>query len=173
MLKITGTAAYLKKTKKQRAMITQGAQNFTRKQSRAILKDLVLNAPQWSGNTAAMWQIRTPSVQESSANTELYQEHWEDLIGKPSYIGDEGAWKVALAAAKPALRSIKYNTRIDIRNPSPVADDLATEPDVESRLRRGNFIPNDVMAVNFTATKYKLSTDIVELKDVLLYTDDE
>lgn len=168
MLKVTGTSAFLKKSKKQQALITRGAQNFARSQTRAILKDLVLNAPQWSGNTAAMWQIVTPTVGVNPENTSLYLgEGWPTLSGLESFIGDERAWRVALKAAKPALASIKYNTRINIQNPSDMAEELATDPDAEQGLRNGNYIPGDVMAVNYATAKYKLSTNVVSLADAL------
>jgi hypothetical protein len=171
MLKIVGVNGYLKKSKKQRAQIRNGAAEFVRGQAKKILKDLVLNTPQWTGNTAASWQIETPSVSVSYYDTVLERD-WKELDRSTAYFkGDTQAWKVALANAQPALRSIRYNSTIKILNTAPYADELATLPEEELGLRRGNYIPGDVMAVNLATAKYKLSSNVVGLglKQVMNY----
>lgn len=170
MLKIVGLNKYVQKSKAQQAQIKSGAANFVRGQTRAVLKDLVLNTPQWSGNTAASWQIETPSVDVRYYDTELARDDWTD-IQTPSFIGDLEAWKVALANAQPALKSIRYNSRITIRNTAPYSDELATLPEEDLKLRKGNYIPGDVMAVALATAKYKLSSNIVGvgLKQVMNY----
>lgn len=170
MLKVVGLNKYLQKSKKQQAQIKNGAANFVRGQTKAVLKDLVLNTPQWSGNTAAMWQIATPSVDVSYYDTELAKLDWKD-VDPPSFIGDTQAWKVALANAKPALKSIRYNSTISIENTAPYADELATLPESELKLRKGNYISGDVMAVKLATAKYRLSSNLVglDLKQVLNY----
>lgn len=170
MIKIVGLNGYLKKSKKQQAQIKNGAANFVRKQTKTILKDLVLNTPQWSGNTAAMWQIETPSVEVNAKNTKFAREDWWNIVPE-SFKGDTEAWKVALANAQPALKSIRYNSTIKIVNTAPYADELATLPEEDLKLRKGNYIPGDVMAVNLATAKYKLSSNIVGLglKQVMDY----
>lgn len=159
-LKITGKNAYMRKSAAQRAMIKQGAANFVRQQTTKVLKDLVLNTPQWSGNTAASWQIETPSVPVSYEPTALAVEDWKD-VENPSFIGDAKAWKEALANAQPALKSIRYNSTIQLKNTAPFSDELATLPEEELKLRKGNYIPGDVMAVYLATSKYKLSSNVV------------
>jgi hypothetical protein len=170
MLKIVGLNKYLTKSKKQQAQIKNGAANFVRGQTKKILKDLVLNTPQWSGNTAASWQIETPSSELKYYDTKLAVEDWQEL--NPAFFkGHLEAWRVALANAQPALKSIRYNSRISIQNTAPYADELATLPESELKLRKGNYIKGDVMAVALVSTKYRLSSNIVgiQLKDVMNY----
>lgn len=169
-LKLVGINKYMQKSKAQQAQIKNGAANFVRGQTRKILRDLVLNTPQWSGNTAAMWQIGTPSAPVSYENTHLAKDDWWS-IRPESFKGDTEAWKVALANAQPALKSIRYNSTITIQNTAPYSDELATLPEEELKLRKGNYIRGDVMAVAFATAKYKLSSNIVGvgLKQVMNY----
>lgn len=164
MVKITGLNSFLQKTQRQRALIKQGAANFVRQQTKKILKDLVLNTPQWSGNTAAMWRIETYAVKDSGQNSELFLEDWTSALPTPSWKGDRKALDVAMDTAGYALASIRYNSRIEFVNNSPVSDAIANE---EITLRRGNFIPGDRMALNLAASKYKMSSQVVTLSDVL------
>lgn len=168
-LKIIGANSFFKKTAKQRALIKGGAADFVRSRTKSILRDLVLNTPQWSGNTAAMWRIQTNSVEAGVENSPLYSEDWKDVDAKR--IGDKTAYKVALAYAQPALKSIRYNSTVTIENYGPYTDELATLSEEELKLRKGNYIPGDVMAVNLATAKYKLSSNIVglQLKQVMEY----
>ena len=171
MLKIVGLNKYLSKSKKQQAQIRNGAANFVRGQTKSVLRDLVLNTPQWTGNTAASWQIETPSVGLSYYGTSLERD-WQELYKDTAYFkGDTDAWTVALSNAQPALNSIRYNSTISIQKTAPYGDELATLSEEELGLRKGNYIPGDVMAVNLATAKYKLGSNIVGigLKQVMNY----
>lgn len=165
MIKITGLSPFLRKTQAQRAQIKQGAANFVRQQTKKVLKDLVLNTPQWSGNTAAMWRVETYAAKDDGRVSKLYTARWKSILPDPSWKGDEDALKVSLAFASSALASIRYNTRIQIVNNSPVADSIADE---SIPLRSGNFIPGDAMAMKLAATKYRMSSEVVTLKEALI-----
>lgn len=160
MLQISGVNRYVTKTAKQKAQVKRGAENLVKRMARTVLKDLVLNAPQWSGETASSWRIdlNYRSASESRGSS-LKVEDWTSVLPNPSYKGDSEAWVDALAANTDALKAIKYNSKVRLVNISPYAVELATGD--SSGLRRGNFIPGDVMAINYVTAKYHVSSDIL------------
>lgn len=159
-LEIRGLNKYKEKSEKQKALLKQKATEYLRASVRAVLRDLVLKTPQWSGNTAASWKIQTKSHPADWKPTRLYNPDWEDQ--KPvRFIGDKEAWKVALELNAAVLKSLRWNTTISIVNESDMALDLATDPDAEEKLRPGNFIAGDVMAVAYVSAKYKLGNNLL------------
>lgn len=176
---MSGINKYRQKTEKQKARVKQGAANYIRNNTKAILKALVLNTPQWSGNTAASWRIDLNYLPASDGPSKLAVPDWNFLNPQsdeyqgtpPKFIGDKEAWEVAKAAAEPALKSIRYNTIVRIVNSAPYAGELASSPEEELKLRKGNFIPGDVMAINYVTAKYKLGSNLVglQLKNVMNY----
>lgn len=174
MLRLTGINKYMQKTAAQKARIKNGAANYVRAATRVVLRDLVLNTPQWSGNTAASWRIDLNTLPASEDPSSLYNEDWESVLnfgGEPSFIGDKRAWRVALADNAAAFKAIRYNTKVRIVNVAPFADELATESEANLKLRPGNFIPGDVMALKLVSTKYKLLNNELglQIKQVLNY----
>jgi len=164
MIKISGLNAFMQKSKKQRALIKQGAANFVRQQTKRILKDLVLNAPQWSGNTAAMWRVETYAVGDSGDLSRLHTADWQSLLpDNVKWKGDKEALRVALEDSGYALQSIRYNSKIALVNNSPVADKIAAQT---IKLREGNFIDGDAMAMKLAANNYRMSAEIVPLNSV-------
>lgn len=166
---IFGVNKAVLKTKKQRDRLKNGATNFVKDRVRSVLKDLVLAAPQWSGNTAASWAIEVSGKISGGSPTELYREDWEDVT--PSFRGDPKAWAVARQNNVPAFTSIRWNSKIRIINNAPFADELATMTDAEAKklLRPDNYIRGDVMAVATVAMKYKMSSNLVGL-DAIKYS---
>lgn len=172
MIRLSGLNKYRVKTEKQKERIKQGAANYVRAATKAVLKDLVLHTPQWSGETASSWRIDLNYLPASSEKSPLAIDDWKDLAGNnPRFLGDRRALTVALAEASDPLKAIRYNTVVRIVNTAPYADTLATGSEEELKLRKGNFIPGDVMAVKYVTTKYKLGSNIVglQLKDAMNY----
>jgi hypothetical protein len=165
---LSGLNAFVKKTKKQQAQIKQGAGSFVRNKVKVILKDLVLNTPQWSGNTAASWRVDLNYKPAVEGLTRLALDNWQEFSGEPSFKGEEEAWVAALAINQGHLAAIKYNSVIRIVNNAPYAEDLATRTEVDLKLRQGNYIPGDVMAIRTVAAKYKLGASTkTNLKDLI------
>lgn len=158
------------KTKKQRERLKNGATNYVKDTVRKVLKELVLNTPQWTGNTAASWAIHVTGGTLAGHPTVFYTEGWEDAI--PRFKGDPQAWAVARQENMRSFEAIRWNSKIKIINNAPFADELATMTDAEASklLRPNNYIRGDVMAVQTVAMKYKMSTNVVAL-DALKYSD--
>lgn len=165
MITFTGLNNYKKKTEKQKALLATKATELVRKRTRTVLRYLVLNTPQWSGNTAASWRI---DLNYKPANTEpsrLYDESIEEAFADGSYklpdgglkfIGDEGAWKEALAMNAEHFKAIRWNANVRIVNVSFAGNALAEGVIEEKELRPGNYIPDDVMAVKSAALKFNI-----------------
>lgn len=176
---LSGLNKYRKKTEKEKARVKQGAANYIRNNVKLVLKDLVLNTPQWSGNTAASWRIDLNYMPASESPSKLWVPDWNFLNPQsdeyqgtpPSFIGDKDAWTVAKAEAQAPLKAIRYNSVVRIVNTSPYAGELASSPEAELELRKGNYIPGDVMAINYVTAKYKLGSNLVglQLKNVMNY----
>jgi len=162
---LTGLNTFITKTKKQQAQIKQGAANFVRSKVKAVLKDLVLEAPQWSGNTAASWRVDLnymPAVDYIAPEPD-----WK-TVNPIRFRGDQEAWDLALAANRQHLAAIKYNSIVRIVNNAPYADDLATRSAVDLRLREGNYrISGDILALRFVEAKHKFGPKTrLNLRDV-------
>lgn len=159
MITVFGVNKFIRKTEKQKARLKQRASDYVQKTVKSVLRDLVLNTPQWSGNTAASWTVVTNQAGAASPYSALFQEDWQEV--DPRWIGDKRAWNEAWAENKATIESIKWNTKVSIKNRAPFADELATDPAAESQLRPGNFIPGDVMAIKKVTAKYKVYSNIV------------
>lgn len=166
-LVIFGLNKYIRKTEKQKERIKVGAAEFTRRKVRAVLRDLVLNTPQWSGNTAASWKIELNYLDTDYTQSSLYlgsdDDAWRNIINSPKFKGDKEAWTVALAANIKALEAIRYNSQIRIVNVGVYAGELATAPERELKLRSGNYIQGDVMAVKTVTFKHKVFSNITAI----------
>lgn len=171
MIRLSGVNKFREKTEKQKARITQGAANYVRSVTKSILKDLVLNTPQWSGNTASNWAIQLNYGQNPSQIDRPVEYDWKDLINNAKFKGDKAALAAAITNNAAALKSIRYNSIIKIVNLGNYADELATGSELDLKLRKGNFIKGDVMAIKYVTAKYKLGSNIVglQLKDVINY----
>ena len=54
---IKGLNTFITKTEKQKAQIKQKASTFVRGKVLLVLKDLVNQTPQWSGDLAGSWKV--------------------------------------------------------------------------------------------------------------------
>ncbi len=164
MIKITGVNKYIRKTQAQKARITRGAENFVRASTRKLLRDLVLNAPQWSGDLAASWRINLNYLPADPAPSGLYTEDWENLENV-SFKGDRRAWQEALRLNAGHLAAIKYNSIITIVNVKPLAEDLVVATSgSDFGLRPGNYIDGDLLAVSTVALKYRVFSNQLGLQ---------
>ena len=127
-----------------------------------MLKDLVLNTPQWSGDLAASWQVVVGSKAQAVPHgytmlkDTAYMTKPQEGADRKS-IGDTGAWGLAYANNMEAIASIRWNSHVSIQNVSKTL--TVGNPDGhplvdEGQLRPGNFIEGDFMAVQYVAMKY-------------------
>lgn len=171
MIQLHGVNKYIHKTEAQKARIKQGAANYVRSIATNILRDLVLNTPQWSGNTAANWAIKLNYGEDAQQIDRPVDYDWKDLIGNAHFKGDREALRTALNNNSASIKAIKYNSKIRIVNNGDYADDLLLKSEEDLKLRKGNFIPGDVMAIKYVTNKYKLTSNLaaLQLKDVMNY----
>ena len=162
MLKITGLNRAVAKTKKQRDRLEAGAADFVRRSVRTVLRDLVLNAPQWSGDTAASWRVKLNYVELNDAPSKFYMDDYDDDWDSPlngiQFKGYQAAWKEALALNAEAIKAIKWNAKVEIVNVSWKADAIQ---EGDFKLRPGNYIPGDTMALMTVAMKHKVMTNSI------------
>ena len=110
--------------------------------------------PQWSGDTAASWQIVIGENYPDKGRTALWQKNWWENE-HPSFKGDETAIDVARAAGYN-IKDIKWYDYVRLVNGSQDAKTIASLPDTE--FRQGNYIPSDVMALAYLTTRYSFLT---------------
>jgi len=164
--RLTNLNKFVRKTRAQKDRIKQGAANYVRANVRAMLRELVLNTPQWSGDLAASWRIDLNYKPADQFASKFATDDWEDLIGQASFKGDQDAWMEALKINQSWLDAIKYNAKVSIVNVKPIALTYATAPESSEeiqRLRPGNYIPGDVMAIAYVSQKFKLNSNITGL----------
>lgn len=136
--------------------VTRRYQEFVAK----ILKELAANTPQWSGDLAASWEVvvgkDTPASQ--FGHTDLKQTPpVPRALAK--FKGDKAAVEEALQRNAFILLTIRWNSNVRIVNNNPTQYVPGFN---EGRLRRGNFIPGDLMAAAYVASRY--STGRTQLK---------
>ena len=164
-VKISGIEALKKRILNVSTKTSVSATALLRRRTRLILQELVLNTPQWSGATAASWVVEIATYPASKYH---YKYAENNLRSNPDWrkqspirkIGNVDAFLVNKEFNDERISSIRYNSKVSIVNVSPVADKLATEPYL--KLRPGNFLPGDYLAIKHTVNKFKnLKTDIV------------
>lgn len=164
-VKISGIEALKKRVRNVTTKASTSATALLKNRTRLILKDLVTHTPQWSGSTAASWVVEIAAFPASKYHYKFSESqlrsspNWKEQSPVRS-IGNTAALDVSLQINNDRVSSIRYNSKVSIVNVSPIADDLATSPDF--KLRPGNFIPGDYLAIKHVVNKYKnLKTDIV------------
>lgn len=162
---IFGVNRAILKTKKQRDRLKNGATNYVKDTVRKVLKDLVLNAPQWSGNTAASWAIEVTGGSATGHPTELYRANWREVDDRLK--GHPQAWAVARQNNVRSFNAIRWNSKIKLVNKAPFAAELATltDAEIEAREKRrpNNYTRGDAMYLETVAMKYKLASNAVAL----------
>jgi hypothetical protein len=168
-VKISGIEALRKRILNVSTKAEVSATKVLQIRTEKVLKELVLNTPQWSGSTAASWNVEIAAYPASKA---LYKVVSRELTSEKAitgawreqspvrFKGDADAYAVSAYWNASRIKSIRYNSKVSIVNVSPISDELATNPDF--KLRPGNFIPGDYLAIQHTINKFKhLRTDIV------------
>lgn len=155
MVRLTGLNAFKIKTEAQKARIKQKATLYVQQKVVAVLRDLVLNVPQFSGDLAASWTVITSNVSPLQGYSPLKQWDWGDPSFSPKFIGDKEAYRIALAVNDSIIKSLRWNSNISIVNTSPTAGQIATESLGEGWFRPGNYIPGDILAIETVKQKHK------------------
>lgn len=165
-VKISGIEALKKRIKNVTTKTSVSATALLKHRTGLTLKELVLNTPQWSGSTAASWIVEIASYPASKyhykyAENQLKSDKHNWRSQQPiRQIGNIDAYNVSREINTERIASIRYNSKVSIVNVSPISDELATNPDF--KLRPGNFLPGDYLAVQHTVNKFKnLKADIV------------
>ena len=139
----------------QKARVEHKATAYYRNFVRAVLKDLALNTPQWTGNLAASWQVVVGANAHAEPNLEVEVNpgvQWDDLDHtSASFKGEPDAVMACLTWNEGAIQSIRWNSHVAIINTYP---DLEAGEIKEEHLRHGNFIAGDIMAVSYVAQLY-------------------
>lgn len=170
--KLFGLNKVINKTKAQRERLKGGATAFVRAQVSFALRELARNTPQWSGSLASSWYVdlhyrMTPTYQEP-----LDEEAWKEI--DPRWIGDRRAVAEVMANNAELLKAIRWNAKVSIVNVHPLAGTFAignpASPEVKG-LRKGNFIPDDVMAIKLVAQRMKVgyNTEALRLMEQMNY----
>lgn len=124
-----------------------------------MLKELVLNTPQYSGDLAASWQVvvgrKGEALSPDFVRMNVGLKDADDWYrSNPRQIGNIGALQIAMANNKSAIASIRWNSRVEIVNNNETVA-IITSPEGEEALREGNYIPKDVMAIVHTLEKFR------------------
>ena len=159
---IKGLNTFITKTEKQKAQIKQKASTFVRGKVLLVLKDLVNQTPQWSGDLAGSWIVLVGAGSQEFGAKYYYSGLKEEYLGyftetTPKWVGDKGALNYALQKAEGPLNRIVYNSVISIVNSSPTSKLVDNVDNMIGgrRLRDGNYIPEDLLAINAVRLKYK------------------
>lgn len=153
MLALRGSEALKAKLARLQARVEGKAEDRLRERATAVLEELTLNTPQWSGDTASSWVVNiTGSYVKSYSNRKVTP--WNQ-IGTPFFRGDKEAYYHANRESLDALINLKWNSKISIINTSPTAGRLDSGKILESGLRPGNYIPGDVLAMTHTQFKFQ------------------
>lgn len=163
LIGVKGINAYKAKTELQKARIKQRASDYVKQKVVAVLRDLVLNTPQYTGDTAASWTVKTSSFSVLTGHTPLKEAYWDTAPWyreMPKFKGDKEAYRIALAVNDSIISRLQWNSTISIVNTSPTAGKLASGSIPETKLRPGNYIPGDVLAVKYVIAKHKFGAGI-------------
>ena len=159
---IKGLNTFITKTEKQKAQIKQKASSFIRKKVTSVLKDLVNQTPQWSGDLAGSWIVLVGAGSQEFGAKYYYSGLKEEYLGyftdiTPKWMGDKEALNYALQKAQGPLNRIAYNSVISIVNSSPTSKLVDNKNDTigGKSLRPGNYLPEELLAINAVRLKYK------------------
>lgn len=164
-IRISGIEALTRKIRIVPSKVAVSSTALLKRRTEQVLKELVLHTPQWSGSTAASWVVEITTYPASkyhyvvATNALKSDSDWKKQQPVRS-IGNYDAYFVSKDMNEDRIASIRYNSKVSIRNMSPIADELATDPDF--RLRPGNFLSGDYLAIQHTVNKFRnLKADVV------------
>lgn len=136
-------------------MLEHKAANRIQAAAMDVLVTAASMTPQWSGDTAASWQIVLDENAPDRGRTVLWQPFWW-MNEHPSLRGDEGAIDIARSVGGYSIKDIKWYDYVRLVNGSQDAESISKKPD--SEFRNGNYIPADVMAVAYLTSRYSFLT---------------
>jgi len=88
-----------------------------------MLYDLAVNTPQWSGDTAASWEVVVGKGGEAGEGSSPFKvTPWSDLRGSEKRMGDMEAVQFALQRNAANIEAIRYNSYVSIVNNNPTMD---------------------------------------------------
>lgn len=137
MIEIKNLNAWLLKTRAAKDKIKSKATDHVRSQVLKVFKTILKESPQYSGDFVSNWEIVT-NINGASGYLEYrYKDQLAEAAVKlgaknPEYlamvrqVGHPDAIAYALRNGTEVIESIKWNTKVSIRNPAPIAGDIAT-----------------------------------------------
>jgi hypothetical protein len=173
---IKGLNAWVIKTNKQKDRIKKKATDYVKFKATQVLRAAVLNTPQWTGQTAASWELvidgGSPFFNSLHKDSRPYEFPLSQRRFNPSvrFKGNAKTYVEAKNHNEMFYMGVKWNSKISLVNSSPRAgwlvagqgetiksDHISDYKDVipEWYLRPGNFIPGDVMALQYLQNKFK------------------
>lgn len=168
-IKISGIESLKHRIRNVTTKTSVSATALLKRRTGLILKELVLHTPQWSGSTAASWIVEIATYPASKYHYKLAENELKSPEAKQGdwlkqapirQIGHPDAMRAAMDVNRDRISSIRYNSKVSIVNVSPIADEMATNPDFH--LRPGNFLPRDYLAIQHTVNKFRnLKADVV------------
>lgn len=130
---------------------------------KAMLTDLAKNTPQWSGDLAASWEVVVGAGGQPTAYHQTPFKSNPIEYPAPYFKGSMEAVKYALYVNSFAIDTLTWNNIVSIVNVNPTVKAIGNGVENTNRalpgkkrtsLRPGNYIPGDIMAVNFVAHKW-------------------
>ena len=117
-----GVAAALAKLVKHKLLIRGSITDTKRRVVRHVLKDLVTNSPQWSGNLAQQWYVE---FHGQKGHYQQIASYGEARTRDEAYsMGDDPAVSQTLAREYAKIDKIRWNSKIEIVNYAPYASDV-------------------------------------------------
>lgn len=123
MLKLHGVEAAMEKLKKHELLVKGKIADTKRNLIRAVMYDLILHSPQWSGNLASQWYVET-NLNTNGAYRPLPGYMAPDMwrsTENPYVRGDDPALHMTASRELPGVSNIKWNTKVRIVNHAPYA----------------------------------------------------
>lgn len=166
--KLFGLNNVINKTKKQRERLKDGATAHVRAHVSFALRELARNTPQWSGSLASSWYVdlhyrMTPEYKSPYPIED--DNAWMKIDER--FKGDKRAVAAVMENNADLLKAIRWNAKVSIVNVHPLAGTFAigneADPEVKG-LRKGNFIPGDIMAIKLVAQKMKAGYNVEALR---------
>ena len=142
-------ASFQRTIAREKAKVKGTATAVYQKFVKDILTDLAKNTPQWSGDLAASWEVVVSAKGLPSGYTSPFKD-FPYAYPAPHAKGDMEAVKYAIKNNKQTIDAILWNNIVSVVNMNPTVKAIGDG----SKLRPDNYIPGDIMAVNFVAHKY-------------------
>lgn len=128
-IELSGTRNLVQLMRKDITRLKGGVQKTHQNLVRNMLRDVVVNTPQWTGELAMHWGLEFHGGTAPSFTTQFssvsknpwaaYKDGW-----RPYMKGMEPAVSYALARENVKIADIKYNSKVSIVNKMPYASEV-------------------------------------------------